>query len=97
MFIKDELSFLKLPSIHHTLYDTDFTEVIELEDHGVPYTTGYLNKFIATYESKGMNPVPNVIKFITQEILYDWNVCFQHIINNYPHYADEMRKYIMLI
>jgi hypothetical protein len=95
-FIKDEMKFLDLPTVHHTLYDTDFTEVIEIH-YGTPFTAGYIAKFISIYEDRGLNPIPNIIKFITQEILFAQEDYFQYIIDNYPQYADQMRKYLLLL
>lgn len=104
MFIKDDMSFIFNEAegmlVKHQLYDTDFSEeiVIYSPHQYYEWTEKYLDRFIAIYELKGIEVIPNLIKYMMQEmIIADKSEYVKYVIDNHPQYADEMIKYMVLL
>jgi|ERR1700733_4955389 len=107
MFIKDEITRIInhdtnnnsfVTEVKHHLYDTEFGEVISIyapqPQHN--WTEQYIDRFIGIYESKGLPVVPNLIKYMMQELLCDKSEYVNYVMEKYPMYADEMRKWLVL-
>ena len=108
MFIRDEITHIInhnvynnsfITEVRHELYDSEFGEVISIyaPNPQWDWTEQYIDRFIRIYESKGLPVAPNLIKYMMQELLCDKGEYVNYVVEKYPQYAGEMRKWLVLL